>query len=120
MDCWRYESPKRKLGIQCLNGNNYPAFLCNIFLDLLNNHGMAQIVNFPTRASNILGIFSTNRPSLILQCKPLAGLRDHEIVFVESSLEVLHQRSPKKLTSYGLEPTQIEYKLIYLNLRTFS
>ena len=88
--------PNVNWDLQCLNGNNYPALLCNIFLDLLNNHGMTQIVNFPTRASNILDIFSTKRPSLILQCKPLAGLSNHKIVFVESSLEALHQQSPKK------------------------
>ena len=44
------------------------------------------MVLFPTRGDNTLDLFSTNRPSLVCWCSPLAGLGDHDLVYVESSV----------------------------------
>ena len=40
-------------------------------------------VNAPTRGSNILDIFLTNRPSLIEACEIVDGISDHEAVMVK-------------------------------------
>jgi len=40
-------------------------------------------VDFPTRLTNVLDLFITNIPSLILSCKPLPDISDHEIVLTE-------------------------------------
>jgi len=51
-----------------------------------------QVVNFPIRGHNILDIFGTNRPSLVTTCKPISGVSDHEIVYVESRVYAKYQR----------------------------
>ena len=51
-----------------VHGNNYPLSLCSCFVDLINFNGFTQLVNSPTRGNNILDIFATNKPSLILKC----------------------------------------------------
>lgn len=45
-------------------------------------------VNAPTRGSNILDIFLTNRPSLIEACEIVDGISDHEAVMVKSHIMV--------------------------------
>jgi len=43
-------------------------------LSFIEDYGLTQIVDFPTRGQNILDIFATNHPSLVTACKPvLAG-----------------------------------------------
>jgi len=67
---------------QPVSGYNYPIELCDMFIDFLANNGLTQMVNFTTRLTNILDLFITKMPSLILSCKPLPGISDHEIVFI--------------------------------------
>jgi len=49
----------------------------------------SQLVNSPTRDNNILDIFATNRPSLILDCKVIPGISDHEAVYVETQINLI-------------------------------
>ena len=44
-------------------------------------------MNFPTRGSNILDIFMTNRPSLIESCTVMDGISDLEVVFTKSLIQ---------------------------------
>ena len=62
--------------------------MCNLFIDLFVTHGLNQLVDCPTRDSNILDIFATNRPSLIADCKVIPGISDHEAVYVETQLNI--------------------------------
>jgi hypothetical protein len=59
-------------------GNRYPKIFNEIMLDMTNDLAVEQMVNFPTRNTNILDIFLTNRPSLISRCEPVPGISDHE------------------------------------------
>ena len=52
-----------------ISGSVYPTYLCNPFLNFLQEYGFTQTVTFPTRGSNTLDIFATNRPSLVKSCK---------------------------------------------------
>ena len=45
-------------------------------------------MDFPSKDNNILDIFCTNRPSLIITCYLLPGISDHEIIFVSSVTSV--------------------------------
>ena len=47
------------------------------------------MVDFATREHNI---FLTNRPSYEYVCKPLAGISDHEIVYVTSAVDIELQK----------------------------
>ena len=62
------------------SGNNYPISFCNFVLDLFSEINLTQLVTFPTRESNILDIFATNRPTLIIKSTPVPGISDHDTV----------------------------------------
>jgi len=71
------------------SGNNYPLSFCNIVLDLFSELDFTQlVVTFPTRESNALDVFATNRPTLINKCIPVPGTRDHDTAYVESHSKV--------------------------------
>ena len=54
------------------------------------------MVKFPTRERNTLDVFITNRPSLIQKCKPVPGVSDHDIVFVESNISATRSKPPQR------------------------
>jgi len=83
----------------CTSGNTYSVALCKLFLTFIEDYGLTQMVDFPTRRQNILDIFVTNRPSLVTTCKPIPGISDHEAVLITSLLRVNIQ-SPVKRTVY--------------------
>ena len=74
-----------------VSGNNYPVHLCETFFNFIEDCGLTQTVNFPTRYANTLDIILTNRPSLVLCCKPLSGISDHDIVYVKSNNKTIPQ-----------------------------
>ena len=45
------------------------------------------MVNSPTRGSNILDVFVTNRPSLIESCTVIDRMSDHEAVLTKSLIQ---------------------------------
>ena len=71
----------------CIEGHQYSLNTNNIFLDFLNINGLSQMVNSPTRGSNILDVFVTNRPSLIESCTVIDGISDHEVVLTKSLIQ---------------------------------
>ena len=77
-------------------GSNYPLSVNSTFLDFVNTFGLTQTVDFPTRLSNTLDIFLTNRPSLINYCTPIAGISDHEAVLTESNISIFVQKQPRR------------------------
>ena len=79
-----------------ISGNNYKKEINENLLQSAENYGLEQIVDFPTRDNNVLDVFLTNRPSLIQSCKPLTGVSDHEIVWVDSDVSVKYQRPIKR------------------------
>ena len=76
--------------------NQYAHSFSYSFLDALANTGLQQIVNFPTRNNNTLDVVLTNRPSLVKQCVGMPGLRDHDIVFVETSSRALRHMPARR------------------------
>ena len=55
---------------------------------------MEQIVDFSTRLDNILYLVFTTHPSLVNKCKPLPGIGDHDIVLIDTSIEVNRSKTP--------------------------
>ena len=70
--------PNVKWERNCISGNAYTAALCNLFINFIEDYGLTQMVDFPTRRQSILDIFITNHPSLVTDCKPVPGISDHE------------------------------------------
>ena len=65
-------------------------------MDFLQDHGFTQIVDFPTRGHNTLDIYAINRPSLVVSCKPVSGIGDHEAILTCSTLLVESQPTCKR------------------------
>ena len=61
----------------------YPLSINRFILDTLYDTGLEQVIKFPTRGNNTLDIFMTNHPSLVLKCKVIPDISDHDIVLVE-------------------------------------
>ena len=59
----------------------------NLFLDKLQDMGLSQVNETPTRENNILDIFLTNRPSLVSRCTTIPPISDHDIVLVDSKIK---------------------------------
>jgi len=57
------------------------------FLDLLNDHGLQQMVTFPTRESNTLDLFVTNHPTLVPRVEGVPGVSDHLAVYLEFQIQ---------------------------------
>ena len=82
-----FNLPNIEWEIQTVRGHNYPIELCKTFTTFLSDSDG----RLPTRLTNILNLFITNMPSL----KPLPGISDHEIVFVELLTNIELQNSTR-------------------------
>ena len=60
----------------------YPG-LHHDFHDLINGHGLEQLVREPTREDNTLDLYLTNCPQLIPRTEVIPGLSDHNIPYCE-------------------------------------
>ena len=65
-------------------------------IQALENCGIDQMVDFPTTERNLQDIFCANRPSVIQTCSPLPGIRDYEIVRVDSVASTKYKRPVKR------------------------
>ena len=54
------------------------------------------MIKFPTRGSNTLDLFITNRPTLVTRSKAVPGVGDHDIVFVEVHSRALRKKLPSR------------------------
>ncbi|MCS5551394.1 MAG: reverse transcriptase family protein, partial [Gammaproteobacteria bacterium] len=68
-------------------------------INLFKDCSLEQIVNFPTRNTNTLDLFLTNKPALVNKCKPLPGLSDHDIVMTDNKISCKRHK-PVKRTIY--------------------
>ena len=76
-------------------GNQYDREINNSFLEMSQDLGLSQIVNFPTRGTSFLDLLFTNHPDLVKNCNISAGLGDHEAIAIETSLQA-HRKKPTK------------------------
>ena len=60
------------------------------------------MATFPTRKSNTLDIFVTNRPGLVNKCIPIPGVWDHKAVYVESTILATYIRTTCLYENYPM------------------
>lgn len=77
-----------------------------LFLDIINDHSLTQLVNIPKWQDKILDLFLTNYPSIVnkLETMPPTGESDHDIAFTEcvTSLRRCHTK-PRKVQQTGIK-----------------
>ena len=81
-----------------ISGNQNALRVNNAFLTLVEDIGLQQMVDFPTRNNATLDLFLTNRPSLINRLKPIPRISDHEALFIDSDVQAKLRRP----TSYKI------------------
>jgi hypothetical protein len=59
-----------------ISGNQNALGVNNSFLTLVEDIGLQQMIDFPTRNNATLDLFLTNRPSPINRLKPIPGISD--------------------------------------------
>ena len=73
-------------------GNQNALGVNNAFLTLVEDIGLQQMVDFPTRNNATLDLFLTNRSSLINRLNPIPGISDHEALFIDSDVQAKLRR----------------------------
>ena len=67
--------------------HQYPISINETFIDKIRDLGLSQMNHTPTRDTNILDIFLTNRPNLVTNCFTIPGLSDHDILITDSNIK---------------------------------
>ena len=74
----------------------------DFFLSIINDFNFTQVVTEPTRRDNILDLFLTTNPTLIMKVNCSPGLGDHDIVSAEALLKpTLHKQKPCKVLLFA-------------------
>ena len=75
--------------------------LHELFVKSLDDYGLTQMVDKPTRLSNTLDLFMTNNPTLISEIKVIPGLADHDAVTIEGDISpIVNKQKPRKIHLY--------------------
>jgi hypothetical protein len=71
------------------------------FIDMLNDNGLAQMVEEPTRGENTLDLVISDNRSCITRVHTLPGISDHDIVFAEVDLKIKTKiQKPRSIPLY--------------------
>lgn len=62
------------------------------FSDILDNNGLVQLVEEPTRDANILDLIVTNNPTRFPRVDIIPGISDHDIVYTEVDLNLIRNK----------------------------
>ena len=69
--------------------------------EILDDNGLVQFIEEPTRNKNTLDLLITNIPSKILRTDIIPGISDHDIVYAEIYIKpVKHKQTPRKIPLY--------------------
>ena len=76
----------------------------HLFEDIINNHGLKQIIDEPTRKNTVLHLLITNRPNQINRTEILPGIAtgdDHQVVYSELDISLYcTKQQPRKIVLY--------------------
>ena len=76
--------------------------------DIMNDHGLEQLVHFPTREKNTLDLLLTSLPGQFQDIHSLGKLSDHDIVAGTLKVFILPIKKPRERCIYILS-TAIAY-----------
>ncbi|XP_053380036.1 uncharacterized protein LOC128548696 [Mercenaria mercenaria] len=111
------------------SSKHYAKKVSQHYLDIASDLGAEQMVSFPTRKDNTLGLVLTSHPGFSERCKPLPPITeksDHDIVLFDLAMQPIRAR-PKRRTIYlwkkantdGIKKALADYGQSFLS-RTFS
>ena len=92
---WDWKSNTLKPNTQYIN-------IHHKFTDILDDNGLNQLVEKPTRGDNILDLIVTNHPTCFWRIKVIPYLSDHDIVYAEIDiLPVRNRQKPHQIPLYS-------------------
>ena len=68
----------------------------NIFIDILADHGLSQIVDQPTRGENTFDLIAVNNITLVNRSEVIPGISDHDAVFAEIDIRPQRYKQDKR------------------------
>ena len=71
-----------------------------MFSDCLDDNGITQLVETPTRHDNVLDLIIINLPSKVQRISTLPGISDHDAVFAEFSTQPVKCKQPPRQNHY--------------------
>ena len=73
----------------------------NNFIEIIEEHSLDQVVQEPTRQSNILDIVLTTIPSLVKSVIVEPGMSDHDLVVTDLNIQIKAKKVfPRKVLLY--------------------
>ena len=66
------------------------------FGDILDDNGLQQLVEEPTRGTNTLDLIITNHPSKIIRIETMPGVSDHDMVFAEINCSPISNKQKRR------------------------
>ena len=67
-----------------------------LFMKILADHGLTQVIDKPTREENILDLVAGNNPTLLNRTEIIPGILDHDVVFAELDITPQHHKQNKR------------------------
>ena len=67
-----------------------------ILIDIMNDHGLEQLVNYPTREKNTLDLMLTSLPGQFTDIHSPDKLSDHDIVSGTLEIAIPHIKKPRR------------------------
>jgi len=72
------------------------------FGDIINDNGLAQIVQKPTRQRNVLDLIVTNKPNQLDRVQILPGIGDHNAVFCDFDVSPSRRKlAPRRIALFN-------------------
>ncbi|CAG2250335.1 unnamed protein product [Mytilus edulis] len=84
-----------------LSPNTHHTNIHHKFTDILDDHGLQQMVEEPTKESNTLDLIITNYPNSFIRVETIHGISDHDIVFAElKTIPSKQTQKPRNISLY--------------------
>ena len=72
-----------------------------LFVESLDEYGLIQMVDKPTRLNNTFDLFITHNPTLISEIKVIHSRADHDAVTIEGDISpIVNKQKPRKIHLY--------------------
>jgi len=65
-------------------------------IDIMEDHGLEQLVNFPTRLNNTLDLILTSLPGMICNVSSIDKFSDHDTIACELKVNISAKRCPRR------------------------
>ena len=104
-----------------IDKHQYSKEINELFINTIQSLNLEQVTKQPTRNHNILDLFLTNRPGLVIDYEIIPGLSDHDIVRVNNRIKALILKKPKRIiylwnkcNTLDLHQAAIKFQNIFL------